>query len=165
MAKRSNPNPYLASIGTSGSAAAPVLPPNPMLGFALMMGKCNPIFRNCLLYHLGKATLPICPPPTFFMTKAVAGLLAQYPDNFQQAFLLALGVTPEGEGAAEATGVASRATTEAPEEVRALLANTEEFAQAFDALGRETHGQGAQALEAMLSLMQSHPGLKISLSY
>lgn len=159
-------NPYLPETPPS-SDTSPSLPQvgNPILGFGLMMGRCNPMFRACLLFNLGKGGMPVCPPPTFFMTKMVATAVQQAPEDYQRSFMLALGESSE---AVAQDGTQTRTTTaeaQIPDEARQFLAETEEYAQAFEALGKETHGRASPALASMLALMREHPGLKITLSY
>lgn len=158
-------NPYLPEppAGSETGTGAPQLA-NPILGFGLMIGRCNPIFRNCLLFNLGKGGMPVCPPPTFIMTRMVATALRQYPEDYQRSFMVALGEQPDGGAPAEG-GTRSAAKARESEEARQFLSETEEYAQAFEVLGKETHGQASPALLSMLALMQEHPGLKITLSY
>jgi hypothetical protein len=163
----SSKNPYLPDSPNIPEAPGMSFAGLPILGFGLMMGRCNPMFRSCLLFHLGKGGPPVCPPPQFMMTRMVASTLRQCSAEQQQSFLQALGVASEGAQVAEADGGVPPAVldiAEQPEEIRQFLTNAEEHAEAFDALDKEVQGQGAAALNAMLALMKANPGLRISLN-
>ncbi len=100
----SSKNPYLPDSPNIPEAPGMSFAGLPILGFGLMMGRCNPMFRSCLLFHLGKGGPPVCPPPQFMMTRMVASTLRQCSAEQQQSFLQALGVASEGAQVAEADG-------------------------------------------------------------
>lgn len=142
----------------------------PMLGFGLMMSRCNPMFRNCLLYQLGLGAPPLCPPPTFMMTRLIANTWQQCPQDSQQAFLLALGVAAPDRTLAETTeavdaSAGSLVARQLTPEMEGFLAGAEEYAQAFETLGMEAQGQTAQTLSGMLTFLKNNPGLKLTLAY
>ena len=132
----------------------------PLLGFGLFMGRCNPIFRNCLLYHLGLGGSPLCPPPQFMMTKAVATALESCPEEFKKTYYASLGVTPAG---AEAVTEMAAAVEKLPTEVKQAMTDTEGYAKEFE--GLSTVPGSATSLDALLPVLRANPGLKITLSF
>ncbi len=153
---RSTSNPYLPNDQQSQttSCGAP-----PLLGFGLFMGRCNPMFRTCLLYHLGLGGSPLCPPPQFMMTKAVAIALETCPEEFKKSYYASLGVTPTGEETATETA----AVEELPAEARQAMTDTEGYAKEFE--GLSSVPGSATSLDALLPVLRANPGLKISLSF